>query len=413
MYKARTQGIFVLDLQSIIDAQKSIQRVVKNTPFEYSKKLSDICFAEIYLKKENLQNTGSFKLRGAFNKISKLSDEQKTKGVIAASAGNHAQGVAFSANYFKINSTIVMPEATPLTKVTGVRNYGSQVILFGKNYDEAYRHANELSQKNNQIFVHPFADDDVIAGQGTIALEILDKIEDIDMIIAPIGGGGLISGIAKAAKANNPNIRIIGVTASGAPALKQSFDAKLAIDGIEVRTIADGIAVRDVNPKMLSLVLELVDDIVDVNDEEIANAILFLLESGKLLVEGAGATPVAAILHDKIPNIKGKKIALVVSGGNIDVTMLNLIIEKGLLKSYRKMKFIATLVDKPGSLAKLTSILSNLGANIVQIDYDRTSVSLEYGDANVIMAIETKGQEHQQNILRDLIDAGYKIKTLI
>jgi len=305
-----------------------------------------------------------------------------------------------------------MPESTPLTKISGVKAYGADVVLFGANYDEAYAKAIELSKKRGLSFIHPFADDEVIAGQGSIALDILEVKDDLDYIIVPIGGGGLIAGIAMVIKELKPNIKIIGINATGANAMAQSFESKRLIDSTKVKTIADGIAVRDVNPLTFDYVLKYVDEIIEVNDEEIATAILFLLEQQKLLVEGAGAVGVAAIIHDKL-KVKDKNIAVLLSGGNIDVTVLSVIIEKGLLKQSRKMKFIVTLVDKPGSLMKLTQILSETDSNIVQIDYDRTSVALDYGEANVTIAVETKGQEHQKLIIDKLGENGYKIKEIL
>ena len=398
----------MIPFEKIKKAQERIKNVVYKTPFAYAPILSQKVGNEIYLKKENLQITGAFKLRGAFNKIATIPEDKRKKGVIAASAGNHAQGVAFSANYFNIPSIIVMPEATPLTKVSGVKEYGGEVVLAGNNYDEAYEYALNLAKEKGLEFIHPFADDDVMAGQGTIALEMLEKVPDLDYIIVPIGGGGLISGIASAAKQINPHIKIIGVTAAGAPAMRLSFLSGSVQDSTFVKTIADGIAVRDTNPKMYNLVKEVVDDIVEVDDEEIANAILYLMEKQKIVVEGAGAVGVAALMHHKIKFTSAKKVGVVVSGGNIDVTMLNLIIEKGLIKSYRKMKLIVTLIDKPGSLMKLTEILSKVRANIVSIGYDRTDVNLAFGDANVSIAVETKGLEHQEEIKKALFKNGFR-----
>ncbi len=337
-----------------------------------------------------------------------MSEEDKKRGVVAASAGNHAQGVAFSSNYFDIKATIVMPENTPLTKINGVKAYGAEVLLHGSNYDEAYMYAMDFAKKEGRVFVHPFADEDVMAGQGTIALEILEENQDIDMIVVPIGGGGLIAGMASAVKQINPKIKVIGVTAAGAPALRNSYYLGKPVDSTDVRTIADGIAVRDTSKKTLDIILENVDGIVEVDDEEIADAILFLLENQKLVVEGAGAVGVAALLYNKLDINKNSKVAIVVSGGNIDVTMLSVIIEKGLIKSYRKMKLIVTLIDKPGSLMKLTELLASVSANIVQIGYDRTSVSLAYGDANVSIGLETKGKEHQEEIRELLTKHGYR-----
>ncbi|MEA1892484.1 MAG: threonine ammonia-lyase [Campylobacterota bacterium] len=397
----------MLDIDKIYKARERIKDVVLKTPFADAPHLSEICECDIYLKKENLQVTGAFKIRGAYNKIATLSDTQKEGGVIAASAGNHAQGVALSASKFKIRAVIIMPESTPLTKVNGVKYYGAEVILAGANYDEAYAYALDYGQKHSLTFVHPFEDVEVMAGQGTLALDILDECDSLDAIVIPVGGGGLIAGMATAIKSINPSIEVIAVSAKGAPAFKNSYEQKKAIDSISVRTIADGIAVRDTSDVTLKYALEKVDNFVSVDEEEIASAILFLLEKQKLVVEGAGAATVAAMLHKKLEYLKGKKVALVLSGGNMDVTLLSVIIEKGLLKSGRKMKVTVTLIDKPGSLMRFTEILKELNANIVHIAYDRTSVSLDYGDANVTVHMETKGDEHQQEIRDALKDEGY------
>ena len=398
----------MLELNIVKQAQENIKKVITKTPFSYAPLLSQMIGNEIYLKKENLQLTGAFKLRGAFNKIANLSEKEKQKGVIAASAGNHAQGVSYSASYFNIPSIIVMPEATPMTKISGVKSHGGTVVLAGNNYDEAYEYAIKLAKDKGLSFIHPFADYEVMAGQGTIALEMLDEQPDLEVIIVPIGGGGLISGIAKTAKALNPKIKIIGVTASGAPAMFNSYKNGVIQDSLSVKTIADGIAVRDTNKQTYEIIKEWVDDIVQVDDEEIANAILYLMEKQKIVVEGAGAVGIAALMHHKIKFNTPKKIGVVISGGNIDVTMLNIIIEKGLIKSYRKMKLIVTLIDKPGSLMKLTEILKNTKANIVQIGYDRTDVNLSFGDANVSIALETRGVEHQEEIKRELYKNGFR-----
>ncbi len=401
----------MITLNEIKKAKKILEPIIHKTPITNAPILSKQLDANIYLKKENLQLTGSFKLRGAFNKLSTLSQEQRAKGVVAASAGNHAQGLAYSAEYFKCKATIFMPESTPLTKVSGVKQFGADVILKGENYDEAYETAILYAQEHSIEFIHPFADDAVIAGQGSIALEILEEIKEIDEIVVPIGGGGLISGIAIAAKALKPSIKIIGVVASGARAMKESFESHLPIDSLSVKTIADGIAVRDVTPKLLDLILENVDEIVEVSDNEIANAILFLLERHKLVVEGAGAVSVAALMHGKIL-VEKSNVCAIVSGGNIDVTMLSLIIDKGLVKSYRKMNLVVTLMDKPGALMHLTNVFEECSTNIVQIDYDRNSVKLEFGEAHVTIALETKGEEHQKIIREYLKQNGYRFKQI-
>ena len=397
-----------------LEANQRLQSVIAHTPLSYAPVLSQLSLSEIYLKKENLQLTGAFKIRGAFNKIASLvessgaeSKARQIQGVIAASAGNHAQGVAYSARHFGIQSVIVMPEATPLLKVSATKALGAEVVLCGDNYDEAYTKALQIAKERDLVFIHPFADELVIAGQGSIGLEILEEKNDIDVVVVPIGGGGLIGGIGSVIKTLKPKVRVIGVVASGADAMKRSFLSG-KIERVEsVRSIADGIAVRDVNEENFTLLQQCVDEIVSVDDEEIANAILFLLEKQKLVVEGAGAASVASVLHKKFSFSQSDKIALVLSGGNIDITMLNVIIEKGLLKSNRKMKLEVVLIDKPGSLQGLTDILSKVGANIVQIEYDRTSVMLKYGDALVTMALETKGQEHKEQIRQSLKNYGY------
>ena len=397
----------MLDIEKIYEAKERIKDIIIDTPFTFAPNLSEISESEIFLKKENLQITGAFKIRGAYNKIASLSDAQRRCGVVAASAGNHAQGVALSALKFGIKAYIVMPESTPLTKINGVKHFGAEVILAGTNYDEAYAYAKEYGSTNSMTFVHPFEDEAVIAGQGTVALEILEQADDLDAIIVPVGGGGLISGVAAAVKGKNPKVEVIGVSAAGAPALKNSFDAKEPIDSLSVRTIADGIAVRDCSPVTLNYMLESVDKFISVDENEIASAILFLLEKQKLVVEGAGAVGVAALLHKKLPHLNGKKVAVVLSGGNVDVTLLSVIIEKGLIKSHRKLKLTVTLVDKPGSLMFLTELLKGLTANIVHIAYDRTSTDLDYGDANVTIHLETKGEAHQKEIVKTLHDNGY------
>ena len=400
----------MLDLKSIEKASHRLKGVAHRTPFSYAPLLSEISGYKVYLKKENLQRTGAFKLRGAFNKIATLIENGRDGGVVAASAGNHAQGVAFSSKYFKIDATIVMPESTPLTKVQGVKDLGAEVILHGANYDEAYGYAIEFAKEHSKDFVHPFTDDEVMAGQGTVAIEMLEEQRNLDAIVVPVGGGGLISGIGVATKVINPNVKLIGIASSGASAMKNSFDHGKAESTKSVRTIADGIAVRDASPITLEHILDTVDRIELVCEDEIASAVLFLLEKQKLLVEGAGAVGVAALIHGKLGLPKGSKIGVVLSGGNIDVTMLSLIIEKGLVKSSRKMKLSVILVDKPGALMQFTELLTTVGANIVQIGYDRTSIDLEFGDAVVSVDLETKGVEHQDEIRAILTKNKFEFK---
>lgn len=403
----------MIELNRIYQAKQKIADFALKTPLSHSHFLSDICNAKIYLKNENLQRTGAYKIRGAYNKIANLSESQKKNGVIAASAGNHAQGVAISAKNFGIKSTIVMPESTPLLKVSATKNLGAEVILKGDNFDESYDFAIKYAKKNNMSFIHPFEDDLVIAGQGTVMLEMLDDINDLDAVLVPVGGGGLISGVASAAKQINPDIKIVGVSAQGAPAMYESYKNKKIKNSKSVRTIADGIAVRDVNAKNLDIILECVDDFVQVDDEEIAEAVLFLLEKHKIIVEGAGAASVAALLHKKMKFKKDSKIAAILSGGNIDVQMLNIIIEKGLFKAHRKMQIMVTLIDKPGALLDLTDSLKKANANIVKIDYDRFSTKLDYGDAMISITLETKGFEHQEELRKILKEKAYKFSEIL
>ncbi|CUU69816.1 threonine dehydratase [Campylobacter hyointestinalis subsp. hyointestinalis] len=398
----------MVSLNKIIQAKRTVDGFISKTPFSVAPRLSKITGAEIYLKKENLQTTGAYKVRGAFNKIAHLDEVAKKCGVVAASAGNHAQGVAISARHFGVRAVIIMPEAAPLSKVAGTKALGAEVILKGNNFDEAYEFALQYAKENSMTFVHPFDDEFVQAGQGTIALEMLDEVADLDYIVAPVGGGGLISGVASCAKQINPNIKVIGVSAKGAPAMFDSFKAKKQLNSKSVRTIADGIAVRDASPITLANIIESVDEMVQVGDDEIANAILYLLEQQKIVVEGAGAVSVAALLERKFKFPDGAKIGAILSGGNIDVQMLNVIIEKGLIRSCRKMIINVTLIDKPGALMGLTDVLRSSGANIVKIDYDRFSTKLSYGDASITITLETKGKEHQEKVALALTSAGYE-----
>ena len=402
----------MLDLNSIKEAQKRVNSVVHRTSFSYAPILSEISGYKVYLKKENLQRTGAFKLRGAFNKIATLIENGQRGGVVAASAGNHAQGVAFSAKHFNIKATIIMPDSTPLNKIQGVKEFGASVILHGANYDEAYAYAVEYAKKQQLEFVHPFTDDEVMSGQGTVALEMLEDEPDLDAIVIPVGGGGLIAGMGVAINAINPNTKVIGVASAGAPAMKNSYETKKAQGTKSVRTIADGIAVRDASSITLKHILKEVDALELVCEDEISSAILFLLERQKLLVEGAGAVGVAALIHNKLTLEKGSKVGIVLSGGNIDVTMLSLIIEKGLVKSSRKMKLSVIMVDKPGSLMTFTKLLTKVGANIVHIGYDRTSTDLEFGDAVVSVSLETKGVEHQEEVRNVLNEHDFKFEEL-
>ncbi|MBT0879726.1 MULTISPECIES: threonine ammonia-lyase [unclassified Campylobacter] len=398
----------MIELSKIYAAKEKVYDVAIKTPFNYSRFLSNDKY-NIYLKCENLQTIGAYKIRGAYNKIASLNEEQKKLGVVAASAGNHAQGVAFSASKFGIAAHIVMPESTPVNKVSSTANLGANVILKGDNFDEAYAYAKELEKTKNLTFIHPFADPFVMAGQGTIFLELIEELNNISYIIVPVGGGGLISGIVSAAKQINPNIKVIGVQSKGASAMLNSFNEGKIINSNKVKTIADGIAVRDVNEDSFNIIKNNVDDMVMVSDEEIANAVLFLLEQHKQVVEGAGAASVAAVMHGKIPNLSGN-VVCILSGGNIDITMLNNIIEKGLIKSYRKMQICVTLIDKAGALLDLTKALKDAQANIIKVDYDR--LGTDFGDANITITLETKGKAHQEEVGKILKEQGFTFKEI-
>ena len=358
----------MISLNKIIQAKRTISGFVYKTPFAYSAKLSLASGALIYLKEENLQRTGAYKIRGAYNKIANLSSDERKKGVVAASAGNHAQGVAISAREFKTPATIVMPESTPLLKVLGTKDLGAEVILKGDNFDEAYAYAVEYAKQQGMSFIHPFDDEYVMAGQGTVGLEMLDDLAELETIIVPVGGGGLISGISSCVKQVNPGIRVVAVSAKGAPAMFNSFSAKKSINSKTVRTIADGIAVRDASETTLANILECVDEFVQVDDEEIANAILFLLETQKIVVEGAGAVGVASILHNKVKFKADESIGIVLSGGNIDVQMLNVIIENTITIAMDKFPAAPHCNSKPAmSLTTTPSSAPLLSGTNLQI----------------------------------------------
>jgi len=364
--------------------------------------------SEIYLKTENLQVTGSFKVRGAYYMMSQLSEEEKAKGVVACSAGNHAQGVALAAAKNHINAVICLPDGAPISKVEATKSYGAQVCMVEGVYDDAYAKALELKEKENYTFVHPFDNEDVIAGQGTIGLELLDQMPDVDAVIVPIGGGGLISGVAFAIKSLNPNIKVYGVQASGAPSMYQSIqDGKIeCLDSVS--TIADGIAVKEPGPHTFAYCQKYVDEIVTVTDDEISAAILSLIEKQKLIAEGAGAASVAAAMFNKVP-IKGKKVICLVSGGNIDVTILSRVIKRGLLMSGRSCRLNIELLDKPGQLKLVSQIIADLGGNVISIHHERANEGSDVNGCFLRVTMETRDYDHIAQIKRALCDAGLKI----
>ena len=364
--------------------------------------------ATIFLKPENLQLTGSFKVRGSYYKISQLSEEEKSKGVIACSAGNHAQGVALAATKNGIKSLICLPDGAPISKIEATKGYGADVCLVPGVYDDAYKRAIELRDEKGYTFIHPFDDEDVIAGQGTIGLELIDQMKDVDAVIVPIGGGGLISGVAFAIKSLNPNIKVYGVQAAGAPSMKNSIDNNHIERLDSVSTIADGIAVKQPGENTFDICSKYVDKIVTVTDDEVSSAILTLLEKQKLITEGAGAVAVAAAMFDKVP-IEGKKVICVVSGGNIDVNILDRVVKRGLMTSGRTALLKVERLDKPGQLVQISSIIAELGGNVIGVHHERSNANLAITGCFIRISLETRNFEHVEQIKKAIKDAGFTI----
>ncbi len=401
----------MITLKDVKEAQGNLKGIIRRTPLFYSSTISRQSGCEIYLKYENKQKTGSFKLRGAYNKICSLSEQEKKNGVIASSAGNHAQGVAYAAKAFGIKSIIVMPITAPLTKVQATKHYGAEVIQYGEVYDECYDRAIQVQQETGATFVHPFNDDKIIAGQGTIALEILDDIPDVDVIVVPIGGGGLISGIAIAAKEINPNIKIIGVQAEIIASSKISLLKNRITTLPGVKSLADGISVKTPGEDTFKYMRKYIDDIVTVSEDEIASGIFTLIERNKILAEGAGAATVAALLSGKIKE-DGKKVVAVISGGNIDIAMVSKIIDRGLVMLKRRINISIEIQDKVGELSSVISEIVRLGGNISKTRQDKTWNSKGLDFTNVAFEIETQSKEHADTILFSLENKGYKFMLL-
>lgn len=396
----------MLTLDKIYQASFALKTVIRRTDLISAPNINPD--SHIYLKPENLQITGSFKVRGACFNIAQLTEEEKAKGVVACSAGNHAQGVALAATTHGIKSLICLPDNAPISKIEATKWYGADVCLVEGVYDDAYQKALKLRDEKGYTFVHPFDDEDVIAGQGTIGLELLEQLPDLDAVIVPIGGGGLISGVAFAIKHLNPNVKIYGVQASGAPSMLNSIEHnKIERMGF-VRTIADGIAVKEPGEHTFEYCKKYVDEIVTVNDDEISTAILALIEQHKLIAEGAGAVAVAAAMFNKVP-IKGKKAICLVSGGNIDVTILSRVIGRGLQKSGRSYTMTIELVDKPGQLQHVSEIIARTGANVVSVHHERVSHTADINGCYLRLEMETRNQEHIDQIQYTLTAAGYKI----
>lgn len=396
----------MVTLKMVQEAQEALKGIARKTPLENANRLGE----NIYIKSENLQLTGAFKIRGAYNKIRSLTPEEASHGVIACSAGNHAQGIALSATKLGIKSVICMPEGAPISKVEATRNYGAEVVLVPGVYDDAAREAERLSKEHGYTFAHPFNDPYVIAGQGTIGLEILEQLPEVEQVVVPIGGGGLISGVAFAIKSLRPEVKIYGVQAAGAPSMEHAFhDHKYETLDSAV-TFADGIAVKTPGETTFDMVSQYVDEIVTVSEDEIAAAILALMENQKLVAEGAGATPVAAALFGKLP-LAGKKTVCLISGGNIDVNILSRVITRGLVMSGRKTNLMIALEDKPGQLSLVSDIVSACGANVVSVHHDRSDANMAITSCFLKLGLETRDAAQLETIKQKLTEAGFKLVT--
>ena len=393
-------------IQNFITAREKLSKVLLKTSLIHSPIFSKESGNEVFIKPENLQKTGSFKIRGAYNKITNLSDEEKKKGVIASSAGNHAQGVAYGAKESGIKAVIVMPKSTPLIKVESTKQYGAEVVLHGDVYDDAFKKAKELEEKEGYIFVHPFDDEDVIHGQGTIALEILEELPETDIILVPIGGGGLISGIACAAKILKPEIKIIGVEPDGAASAYEAIKEDKVIELKEANTIADGTAVKKIGNTTFEYIKKYVDEIITVSDYELMESFLLLVEKHKIIAENSGILSLAALKKLKEKN---KKVVSVVSGGNIDVLMISSMINKGLIRRDRIFNFSVNIPDKPGELAKVVDLIAQQGANVVKLEHNQFKNLSRFKDIELQITVETNGSEHIQNLTRAFEEKGYEI----
>lgn len=401
----------ILTLQDVQQARETIKDIVKKTDLLESVKLSQKTGANVYYKCENLQKTGSFKVRGACNKIASLTEQEKANGVIASSAGNHAQGVALGAKMSGIKATIVMPATAPLAKVTATKGYGAEVVLEGLVYDDAYAKAVELQKETGATFLHPFNDKYVMAGQGTIALEIFEQLDNnVDTIICPIGGGGIIAGIAVAAKALNPNVKIIGVQTANIPSMKESMENGEVTTAFKATTIADGIAVKTPGDQTFEIIKELVDEVIVVEEHEIAQGMLFLLENQKLIAEGSGAVSTAALLSGKYVPAKGENVVCVISGGNVDVNTLYRVIGTALTEEGRRFAFKTMIQDKPGGLAELTKVVGGLNANILNANLSRLTKGHSLGSLYVEIELETFNEEHKNEIRKAVEAAGFIIE---
>lgn len=399
-----------IELRDIKNAAQRLRPILHHTELDLSSTFSSMTGGSIYLKCENRQKTGSFKIRGASNKIASLVEQGQVQSVVASSAGNHAQGVAYAAKKFGIPATIVMPESAPIAKVQATEGYGAKVVLSGVCYDDAYTKAREICDSEGATFLHPYNDLEVIAGQGTLGIEILGDLPTVDIIVVPAGGGGLLSGVAAAVKQLNPRVKVFGVQAEGANAIARSFREKRLVTTETASTIADGIAVKVPGDITVDLINQYVDDVVTVSDREISSAILLLMERCKQIVEPAGATSLAAVLGGKI-DVAGKNVVCLLSGGNIDVSFIQNIIEQGLVARNRRLKFIAKLIDRPGSLVQLLTVLAKAGANVLTVQHDKLMLGLNPNETYVRIACEVGGKAHGSLVMSELKNHGYQVES--
>ncbi|NMD71161.1 threonine ammonia-lyase [Bacillus sp. DNRA2] len=397
-------------IEDIFTAQEKMNGMIHQTPLDFSKTFSTLSKNEVYLKLENLQKTGSFKVRGSFNKMLSLRKDEVEKGVIAASAGNHAQGVAFSSHLLNIPCTIIMPKGAPISKILATRQYGAEVELHGSGFDEALNYALDLKQQTGAAFVHPFDDQFIVAGQGTVGLEILAQLPDVEAVVCPIGGGGLIAGLAMAIKEQKPDVLVYGIEALACPSMKQSLQSNKVVSIDSSPTMADGIAVKKPGELPFQIVQKYVDDIFCVDEMEIARTMLMMLERSKLLVEGSGACSLASLLYRKLP-IEGKKTVAVISGGNVDVSFISRIIERGMVEAGRFVHFSLFLKDKPGELEKLLGNITNLEANVLNLSLEHIGEKIFPGYAMLHLSLETKNQNHVEFIFSELSKKGYEIQS--
>ena len=401
----------MISLADVKAAADRIDDVVRRTPLEYSYSFSDVTGADVRLKLENFQRTGAFKLRGATNRIATLSAAEREAGVVTASAGNHAQGVALAATRSGVDATIVMPKHAPISKVEATERYGGRAVLHGADYDEAQAKAREIEREEDRTYVHAFDDDAVMAGQGTIGLEVVDECPAVDTVVVPVGGGGLIAGIATAVTAVT-DARVIGVQAEGAASLPESLRSGTIVERDSVNTIADGIATRKVGERPFAVIEERVDEVVTVSDSEIAVALTYLLERSKTLVEGAAAAPMAALLFEAFDYDEGETIVPALCGGNIDTNQLTTVLVRGLVETGRYLKIRTVLRDRPGALEELVEIIAAERANIYAVQHDRTSRDVAMNEADIEIEIETRGHDHIDTVLEALESAGYRVEVL-